>query len=377
MRIKYGAFAVAIVLAAYFLVIPSSVTTHTDSTPVWRGRRITASNRATYRTHPSLPYVSSSASVWQGSFDFIQLADPQIGMLAMDSDWLAELRLLRKAIDHANRLRPRFVLFSGDLINAYPTTDKAERAGQQTEDLLAALAHLDGTIPMLLTPGNHDLGAGAAAHVVQLYHKRFGDDYLEAWVGNVLFLAVNSQFYMRSSSLSGTRADNTLWNEHDHWLTTALTSQRAKQAKHIIMLSHIPPFVSRFDEAHGWGNWPLAPRKRIVSAAAKAGSSLWLSGHLHQNAESHGGGISVVTSSSCGSIINWTSPLEEVASTVSLGDGVFSKLTGVPAVAADEGLAGLRIVRVEEHKVSHRWYSLNKVPETIDAAFLPQAADYL
>ena len=264
----------------------------------------------------------------------------------------------------------RLVVISGDLINAYPAQDRAERAAHQAADLMAALAQLDRGIPLLLQPGNHDLGPGASASAVHLYRQRFGDDYLEAWIGGVLFIAVNAQYYM-NNVLSLSSEDRSLWETHDHWLTVILGSERVKSAKKVIILSHIPPFVTHFDEAHGWGNWPLAPRDRIVSAASRAGASLWLSGHLHANSQAEAQGITVVTSSSCGSIINWTSPLPTVSGTMSLAGGAIEKLTGRPSVAASESVAGLRVVRVKEHVTLHRWYSLDEVPATLDAAFLP------
>lgn len=50
---------------------------------------------------------------------FIQIADPQLGTFQMNKDWREELVLLRQAVEHANRLKPRFLLISGDLVNAF------------------------------------------------------------------------------------------------------------------------------------------------------------------------------------------------------------------------------------------------------------------
>ena len=53
----------------------------------------------------------------------MQLADPQLGMLHWDKEWSEELTMLRLAIQHVNRLKPRFLFISGDLINAFPTDE--------------------------------------------------------------------------------------------------------------------------------------------------------------------------------------------------------------------------------------------------------------
>ena len=55
---------------------------------------------------------------WAGGYTFMQLADPQLGMQHRDKSWAEELALLRLALRHANRLRPRFVFISGDLTNS-------------------------------------------------------------------------------------------------------------------------------------------------------------------------------------------------------------------------------------------------------------------
>ena len=55
---------------------------------------------------------------WAGGYTFMQLADPQLGMQHRDRSWGEELALLRVALRHANRLRPRFVFISGDLTNS-------------------------------------------------------------------------------------------------------------------------------------------------------------------------------------------------------------------------------------------------------------------
>ena len=60
---------------------------------------------------------------WSGPYDFVQLADPQLGMLHWDKEWSEELTMLRLAIQHVNRLKPRFLFISGDLINAFPTDE--------------------------------------------------------------------------------------------------------------------------------------------------------------------------------------------------------------------------------------------------------------
>ena len=50
-------------------------------------------------------------------FFFIQLADPQFGMFTNDKDFAQETANLEFAVATINRLRPAFVVVSGDLVN--------------------------------------------------------------------------------------------------------------------------------------------------------------------------------------------------------------------------------------------------------------------
>src|SRR6478752_5271009 len=50
-------------------------------------------------------------------FFFIQMSDPQFGMFTANGDFLQETANFTRAIDAANRLRPAFVVVTGDLTN--------------------------------------------------------------------------------------------------------------------------------------------------------------------------------------------------------------------------------------------------------------------
>ena len=53
----------------------------------------------------------------------MQLADPQLGMLNSDQEdgaWDEEAATLSKAVDHINRLKPRFAIVCGDLVHEFP-----------------------------------------------------------------------------------------------------------------------------------------------------------------------------------------------------------------------------------------------------------------
>src|SRR2546423_536224 len=47
---------------------------------------------------------------WKGPFFFIQLADTQFGIFNHDETWEQETALFPRAVEHINRLKPRFII---------------------------------------------------------------------------------------------------------------------------------------------------------------------------------------------------------------------------------------------------------------------------
>ena len=53
---------------------------------------------------------------------FVQLADPQLGMLNSDQEdgtWDEETATLAKAVEQINRLKPKFAIVCGDLVHSF------------------------------------------------------------------------------------------------------------------------------------------------------------------------------------------------------------------------------------------------------------------
>lgn len=164
-------------------------------------------------------------------------------------------------------------------------------------------------------------------------------------------------------------------SEQEAWLEAELRAAAGSGAKHVVLLSHMAPFMGDEDEeqvsaaradtqrkgrpltlppssaprphsisplssvpsprplsvrrAHplsrpprrspspsqqGYFNWATAPRKRVLELAERAGVSLWLCGHYHTNCVVRSrGGVEVVTTSSCAGVINWSKAPHEMA----------------------------------------------------------------
>src|SRR5437867_11589288 len=95
--------------------------------------------------------VTAASSVAGTPFFFIQLSDPQFGMFAADAGFAQETANFEFVIATANRLRPAFVVVTGDLVN------KPGDAAQIAEYRRIA-AKLDPAIPLYYVAGNLDVG---------------------------------------------------------------------------------------------------------------------------------------------------------------------------------------------------------------------------
>ena len=63
--------------------------------------------------------------------------------------------MLRIAVGHVNRLKPKFLLVSGDITNAWPNEANAGIIAGQASAFKEALRELDPQIPLVLQPGTH------------------------------------------------------------------------------------------------------------------------------------------------------------------------------------------------------------------------------
>src|SRR5215208_5187450 len=74
-------------------------------------------------------------------FFFVQLSDPQFGMFTGDKDFAQETANFEFAVANVNRLRPAFVVITGDLVN------KPGDAAQISE-YLRIVGKIDTAIPV-------------------------------------------------------------------------------------------------------------------------------------------------------------------------------------------------------------------------------------
>ena len=255
------------------------------------------------------------------NFYFIQMSDPQFGMFTANKSFEKETANFEKAIAEANRLKPRFVVVTGDLVNR--NGDAAQIAEYKRK-----AAKLNPSIALYNVPGNHDVGNTPTPADIAAYRAAFGQDYYSFVQGSVLGIVLNS-IYLHSPQNVPQQAQ-----EQEEWLNNLLSGIKEKNYKHILVFLHHSFFLKEEDEADEYFNIPTATRSRILELFRNNGIHYIFAGHYHRNALAQTPGLEMVT----------TGPV------------------GKP-LGADS--SGFRIVTVNKEKIQHHYYSLDSIPAAI------------
>jgi DNA repair exonuclease SbcCD nuclease subunit len=251
---------------------------------------------------------------------FIQMSDPQFGMYAKDAGFEHETANFDFAIATANRLRPAFVVITGDLVNK--REDDAEVA-----EFRRIAAKLDPRIRLFNVPGNHDLGNEPTPESLAAYRKRFGPDYYTFRVGDIAGFVVDSSLLKAAAKVPEEAA------KMDAWLRTELAKAKSED-KQIIVFEHIPPFMKYPDEPETYDSFPLETRARYLSLLHEYGVKHLFAGHYHATTETHDGDLEI-------------------------------HITGPVGMPLRGGKSGMRIVSVKPGLVSHQYYDFGCLPESL------------
>src|SRR5262245_29635913 len=181
-----------------------------------------------------------------GAFFFIQLSDPQFGMYTADKDFGQETANFEFAVATVNRLKPAFVVITGDLVN------KPGDAAQVAE-YERIKAKISSGIAVHDMPGNHDVENAPTPESVAAYRKRARDRYV---FGDANFTGI-----VLNSSLIHT-PDNAPKDaaEQLDWLQAELKRARDAGARRIVVFQHHPWFLKTADEPDQYFNIPLVRR---------------------------------------------------------------------------------------------------------------------
>ena len=266
--------------------------------------------------------LASGLAAQQGSsFFFVQVSDPQFGFQTGDKGFEQESVTFEFVIASLNRLRPAFVVSSGDLVN---------RPGDpaQTAEYLRIAAKLDRSIPLYNVAGNHDVGNEPTPETLAAYRQKFGRDYYSFRHGELFGIVLNTSLIQAPGKAQAEAA------EQQAWLKEELGKARASGARHVVVFQHHPWFLERPDEPDQYFNLPLERRRAYLELLKDAGVSHVFAGHVHRNSQGRDGTLEMVTSGPVGR---------------PLGDDP----------------SGIRVVIVRPEGLEHRYYGLGSIPNQI------------
>ena len=255
-------------------------------------------------------------------FFFIQLTDPQFGMSANNANFEQETANFEFAIATANRLKPAFVIVTGDLTNR--TADPA-----QTSAYLRIAAKLDRSIRLYNVPGNHDVRNEPTPETIAAYTARFGPDHYTFRQGSMLGVVLNSSL-IQSPKTAPREAE-----QQADWLRAELEKAKRDGVGQIVIFQHHPWFLSNIDEPNGYENLPRDERRQYLKLFQDYGVRHVFTGHLHCNQIVRSGSVEMVATAAIGQ------PLRDSGS-------------------------GLRIVIVRDGQLEHRFYGMGEIPNRID-----------
>lgn len=255
-------------------------------------------------------------------FFFIQLSDPQLGMFTDNKDFAQDAANFEFAVTAVNRLRPAFVVITGDLVNK--PGDSAQIA-----EYRRIAGRIDPAIPVYHIAGNHDVQNVPTPESLAAYTKIFGADRYTFRQRDLVGIVLNSSVIHSPDKAAEQLA------EQERWLRVELAQAKAGGARHIVVFQHHPWFIKSAAEADQYFNIPLARRMAYLALFREFGVRYLFCGHYHRNAEGSDGELENITSGPVGK------PLGGAKS-------------------------GLRVAIVRDDRIEHRYYELGELPVRID-----------
>jgi len=252
---------------------------------------------------------------------FLQMSDPQFGMYSKNTNFTHETANFEFAIATANRLKPVFVVITGDLIN------QGGNAAQAAEYHRIAQKLAPG-IKLFSVPGNHDVENEPTKESLAIYRKRFGPDYYSFRVGGIAGIVLNSNLEKDVHNVPEEGA------KMEAWLRQELEKAKSGGGR-IIVFQHIPFFISDPNEADEYANIPRKTRARYLKLLHEYGVEWVFAGHYHRTAEGHDGTLQMIT-------------------------------TGPVGLPLEGGKSGMRIVRVTAEGVKQQYYDFGDLPESLE-----------
>jgi 3',5'-cyclic AMP phosphodiesterase CpdA len=254
---------------------------------------------------------------------FIQMSDPQLGMFAKNENSIQEQANLTFVVASINRLKPKFVVVCGDLVNK---TGDSKQIGFYKQ----IVQNVDTGIPVYNVPGNHDVGNHPTEQQLAGYRKAFGKDYYTFDAGSIRGIVLDSSLIQSPENAPEEAATQ------EKWLTNELIRARREHVEDLLVFQHISYFLKDPQEPDQYFNIPLATRRRYLQLFHEYGVKYIFAGHYHRNEYGRDGEIEMITTSAVG---------------MPLG----------------RNQSGFRIVRLAHDGMENRYYELGSIPHAVEA----------
>jgi len=264
--------------------------------------------------------LSVCANAARSDFFFVQIADTQLGFTTQNKDLGPDIANFEKAVENINRLKPAFVIISGDMTNA--ANDSA-----QISAFLKVVRKIRKGIGVYLVAGNHDMYTATKEDIAN-YQKSYGKEHYSFNCHGSKFIVMNSQLLCQKTADTGIR------NIQRSWFEEQLKCTQRKIPNHIFVFTHHPWFLDNPREDDAYWTVPQIFRNDYISLMEQYGVDFAVSGHYHREALGHAGNLTMIT----------TAPM---------------------AVAMGPQPIGFKIFWVYKDKVEFQYYGLHQIPEKI------------
>lgn len=270
------------------------------------------------------------ATVPADPFFFMQLSDPQLGLMAArgrvdpEVGFAPEVALFGQAVAEANRLKPDFVVVTGDLGQNH--MDPIEIA-----EVKRIAAGLDPSISIYWAPGNADTtlnGETVRPELLERYRSEFGPDYYGFTHKGVGFIVLSSAVIYDPSEVPGE------WEAQLAFVGTELSASAERGDSRRIVFAHHPLFTTVANDEDSPMHLPGARRRPLLELFREYDVAAVFSGHLHRNNYALDGDMLMIATSAVG---------------MQIGDDK----------------SGYRVVKVLQDRIDHDYYAFGSGPELV------------
>ena len=200
-----------------------------------------------------------------GTIRIAHCGDPQLGFSKSGDEqaYFDDLERCEREIAAVNRLRPDLCFIAGDMVDHAPNLER---------DWPRLIRLFE--VPVIVTPGNHDMGNELTKENVERFERVFGYEYRSVKVGEWRFISGNSQYWRPTG-------ETVRKERYERWLKAELDAAKAK-GEPVILGTHIPPFMRTMWEDDDYENYPKDDRYRRFGMYVDNGVKFYLAGHTHR-----------------------------------------------------------------------------------------------